>query len=106
MQHDIRKEISTRTLKRAEMLWQTGLFRTPLILLDHFMKNWSPQERDLIESELSEEVKEMGAKELLSEEETSEMEEAESGCTESTKAGKNFLESLATSEVSELSDED
>lgn len=73
--YDIRKEISTRTLKRAEMLWQTGLWHRPIDLLHHFTKNWSDNEHELIIENMKEEIMQAANKEMLSEEESAELEE-------------------------------
>ena len=55
IRHGLRQEISTRTLKRAEMLWQTGSWKTPYELLGHFIRNWSENEKALIKEEFSKE---------------------------------------------------
>ena len=103
LQHNIRKEISTRTLKRAEMLWQTGLFRTPLQLLSHFMLNWSEQERELVAEELSQDVRKLSDIEVLSAEEQERLEDLDHMGDEVDRTdGKKFLESLKETEVTEL----
>jgi len=107
LQHSIRKEISTRTLKRAEMLWQTGMFKTPMELLHHFMINWSEQERDLITEELSEEIQQIANKAILTETEQQHLEEKDNADGEygNHSEGAKFLESLKESEVVDATDE-
>lgn len=43
------REISTRTLKRAQQLWNTGQWPTIKDLVSHFIKTWNEEEQDEIE---------------------------------------------------------
>jgi len=103
-QHDIRKEISTRTLKRAQMLWSTGLFKTPIELLSHFMINWSLQEQELITDQMKEDIKEASLKPILTEAETQELEEKydAKSVSESRKDVAKFLDTINSSEADEI----
>jgi len=105
LQHNIRKEISTRTLKRAEMLWRTGLFRTPMQLLAHFMINWSEQEVSLIQEELHDDVKKVADVEILTADQQEELEsldqDGEEG-NENRADAQKYLASMQESEVTEL----
>lgn len=103
LKHNIRKEISTRTLKRAEMLWRTGLFRTPTKLLKHFMINWSEQEIDLVKEEISEDIRKLSDVEVLTQEEQETLEGMEEGDgSEDQAEAQKFLDSMKESEVTEL----
>tara|TARA_R110002020_G_scaffold44089_2_gene127411 strand:+ start:1831 stop:2916 length:1086 start_codon:yes stop_codon:yes gene_type:complete len=103
LKHNIRKEISTRTLKRAEMLWRTGLFRTPTQLLEHFMINWSEQESSLIKEEIGEDIKKLADVEALTAEEQETLEGMEEDADSGDRAeAKKFLDSMKESEVTEL----
>jgi hypothetical protein len=103
LKHNIRKEISTRTLKRAEMLWRTGLFRTPTKLLEHFMINWSEQEIDLVKEEIGEDIKKLANVEVLTQEEQETLEGmGEGDGSEDRAEAQKFLDSMKQSEVTEL----
>ena len=71
IRHGLRKEISTRTLKRAEILWKTGVWKTPEELLYHFLRNWSENEVALVKEEFESnpKIKEQMQDELMTEEE-------------------------------------
>ena len=88
------------------MLWRTGLFRTPMQLLGHFLINWSEQEISLIQEELTQEVKEVANVECLTADQQRTLEEndetnhdSEQGTRED---GQKFLASLQESKVTEL----
>tara|TARA_R100000458_G_scaffold30850_1_gene28275 strand:+ start:3407 stop:4492 length:1086 start_codon:yes stop_codon:yes gene_type:complete len=97
-QNDIRKEISTRTLKRAQMVWSTGQFKTPEELLNHFMINWSLQEKEVIRELLPEDLTLAMKKAILSEEETEELQAQydveESNSASSKKDVAEFLKTI------------
>ena len=95
-ENQIRKEISTRTLKRAQMLWSTGLFKTVGELLDHFMINWATSEKELIHEMMAEDLKTACKEELLSEEEVKALEEKydQSEAKANSKDVADFLNSI------------
>tara|TARA_R110002012_G_scaffold102857_3_gene242587 strand:+ start:143 stop:1252 length:1110 start_codon:yes stop_codon:yes gene_type:complete len=103
-QYDIRKEISTRTLKRAEMLWQSGQFKTPLALLDHFLINWAESEKDLIKNELEAmpALTEMANKEILTKEESDRDEASDEECDEGRMNSAKYLGELENIGATEL----
>ncbi len=47
--HQINREISTRTLKRAELLWNTAKWNTLEDLIHHFIKTWSEDEKNQLQ---------------------------------------------------------
>tara|TARA_R100000458_G_scaffold35132_1_gene32534 strand:+ start:3549 stop:4628 length:1080 start_codon:yes stop_codon:yes gene_type:complete len=101
--HDIRKEISTRTLKRAEMMWSTGLFKTVRELMEHFMVNWAQSERELIFEEMGDKgLKKLIDKELTSEEEEKFIKELEKDLSDTKEASAEFLNNLKELEVTEV----
>jgi len=95
-QNQIRKEISTRTLKRAQMVWSTGLFRTIEDLLNHFMINWADSERELVYERLEEDLTKAMKDELLSKEESEAIEEKYANAEEgkSNEDVAKFLEDI------------
>lgn len=54
----IPREISTRTLLRAEKLWSTGAWSSVKELLLHFISSWTPEEREQLDSDFLDAVEE------------------------------------------------
>ena len=80
LENNLRKEISTRTLKRAEILWQTGAWKSPKELINHFLSNWSVNETTIVEQVMQEKYKAIAeemADELMTSEERQERYEQE-----------------------------
>ena len=98
LKHNLRKEISTRTLKRAEILWHTGVWKSPTELLEHFLRNWSPSELAVIQETFNEDMKKLKAemdKTLISDKERQEQLEASEAIAKSREASYSKADKVA-----------